>query len=84
MSLFPNWNEERTYAHLVSSSFFVCNFLAASSFLAIKKMSYVGRADVYEHSISVEGVGKATAKPDVAVISFGVETKIYPLLLLND
>ena len=76
MSLFPNWNEERTYAHIVSSVIFLLAiFLAASSFLAIKKMSYVGRADVYEHSISVEGVGKATAKPDVAVISFGVETK---------
>ncbi|MFZ2190158.1 MAG: SIMPL domain-containing protein [Candidatus Magasanikiibacteriota bacterium] len=38
----------------------------------LQKYNYIGQADKMERTIMVEGVGKVTAKPDIAMISMGM------------
>ncbi|HBU06809.1 MAG TPA: hypothetical protein DEB09_01870 [Candidatus Magasanikbacteria bacterium] len=38
----------------------------------LQKYNYIGQADKMERTIMVEGIGKVTAKPDIAMISMGM------------
>src|SRR3989338_2739096 len=42
---------------------------------SLKNYNYIGKSPEFKNIISVEGSGKVTAKPDVAVINTGVLTE---------
>ncbi len=50
-------------------------FLAFKAWQTSAEAMRVGRALPTEHTLSVEGIGIATVKPDIAGVSFTVETK---------
>jgi uncharacterized protein YggE len=74
--MIPKWkdNQPASLALLVLAAFLVM-FLWAKTSLAVREARHVGKADLVEHDITVEGVGKALATPDIATISFSVETR---------
>ncbi len=50
-------------------------FLAAKTWLAIREAQHVGEPIPYEYSISIEGLGEADVVPDVAKISYTIESR---------
>lgn len=50
-------------------------FLVAKTWLAIREAQQVGQPIPYEYQISVEGVGEAKAVPDLARVTYMVETR---------
>ena len=50
-------------------------FLAAKTYQSLKESKEIGKPVPYEYSISVEGVGEATAVPDLAKFTYSIETK---------
>ena len=73
--------ENVTPEHKVPKFFFILVllllsiFLAAKTWLTIREAKEVGEPVPYEYSISVEGLGEATAVPDIAKITYSIETK---------
>ncbi len=50
-------------------------FLALKSWLTFEEARWVGKPVPYEYTVNIEGVGTAHTKPDLAKISFSVESK---------
>ena len=72
----PTWEENKpaTLAMIALSVFGVL-FLSAKAELASREARQVGRPVPMEHTITIDGTGKALGKPDVAAVSFGVDTR---------
>jgi len=68
MSFFPTWRENPIFTVLLS---LVC--FALILFLGVKT-SVLDKPTPIEHTIFVEGVGKATMSPDIAVMTFGISS----------
>ncbi len=50
-------------------------FLAAKTYQSIEETKEIGNPIPYEYSISVEGIGEATAIPDLAKFNYSIESK---------
>ncbi len=74
--MFPTWKENRPFALglLILIAYGVV-FLGAKTHQAIQQTMRLDKPVPYEHTINVEGVGKVLGRPDIATISFGVETR---------
>lgn len=67
--MWPTWKDHKLFTVLLAL------VLVATTGFLLKKTASLERPEPVEHQISVEGFGKATGKPDIATISFGVESK---------
>lgn len=76
MSIYPNWKNERVYAIvvfiLIASAII---YLGVKIDNTVRQSLEVGEPAPYEHTILIEGEGKAVGKPDIATISMGTESK---------
>jgi len=74
--MLPRWEENKamSLAILVLIAFLVM-FIWVKTDKTIKETAEVGKPVPYEHSIYIEGQGKVTATPDLATVSFTVETR---------
>jgi uncharacterized protein YggE len=74
--MWPKWSDNKpfTIAVLALIAYAVC-FLWVSTDKLIAETKQIGQPIPFEHTIYVEGTGKASATPDVATISFGAETR---------
>jgi uncharacterized protein YggE len=76
MSFYPNWKEERLYAIAI-----FLLIIGAIAYLGVKidnmvrQSLEIGEPIPYEHTIMIEGEGKAVGKPDIATITMGAESK---------
>ena len=68
MSFFPTWRENPLFTAALS---LVC--LSLVVFLGMKTY-LLDKPTPLEHTIFVEGVGKATMSPDIAVMTFGISS----------
>ncbi len=68
MSFFPTWRENPIFTVLLS---LVC--FALIVFLGVKTVVLDNPTPI-EHTIFVEGIGKVTMSPDVAVMTFGISS----------
>ena len=76
MSVWPEWKENRPFAGLLSLFLVVLIlFFGLRAINAFKEGKYIGKPVPYEHTISIEGQGKVTAKPDIASVMIGVQSK---------
>ena len=74
--MFPKWKDNRAMSlALLVLSAFATIFLWAKTNLTLRQTREVGKPAPVEHTISVDGTGKAAAKPDVATVYFGVESR---------
>lgn len=75
MTIYPKWKEDRVYAIAI----FVL-ILSAILYLGVKIDNIVRQSEQidqptpYEHTISIDGEGKAVGKPDIATITMGTES----------
>ncbi|MEK7615491.1 MAG: SIMPL domain-containing protein [Patescibacteria group bacterium] len=68
--------ENPTFANLAALVLLLLAlFLGFKTWQTAREAIQVGKAPATEHTLSVEGIGIATIKPDVAGVSFSVETK---------
>lgn len=76
MTIYPNWKEERVYA-IVVFALIVCAilYLGVKIDNIIRQSGQVGQPTPYEHTIMIEGEGKAIGKPDIATLVMGTESK---------
>jgi uncharacterized protein YggE len=75
-SFWPQWNENRPFAVLLLIlGGYAAVFLLVKTGEVLKNTDQIGKPVPYEHTIFVEGEGKAVGVPDVATVSMGVETK---------
>lgn len=76
MTIWPKWKEDRVYAAaiflLIVSSII---YLGAKTINVTKQSQEVGQPQPYEHTITIDGEGKVTGKPDIATITMGTESK---------
>lgn len=76
MSIYPNWKSERAYAIAV----FVL-IVGAVLYLGVKidnlvrQSAQIDEPTPYEHTIAIDGEGKAIGKPDIATLVMGTESK---------
>jgi len=76
MTIYPKWKEDRVYAIAI----FVL-IVSAILYLGVKidnlvrQSEQIGQPAPYEHTISIDGEGKAIGKPDIATITMGAENK---------
>lgn len=76
MSLWPEWKENRPFAGLLTLFLAVLViFFGLKSVNVFKENRQIGKPVPYEHTISIEGQGKVTAKPDIASVMIGVQSK---------
>lgn len=76
MSFWPTWEENRSSSlALILVSVFLILFLWAKTDQTVKQTAHIGRPDPIEHVFTVDGQAKVTGIPNVATITFGVETK---------
>lgn len=72
--------KECKYKHHVIKPLAAILLLVLSVFVIFKirnvnrEYGYIGRADLTQYTITIEGEGKVTSAPDVAVVSLGVES----------
>lgn len=67
--MWPTWKENKLFTVLLTF------FMIVTICFVVQKTESLKRPVPQEHQISIEGVGKATGKPDIATISFGVVSK---------
>lgn len=80
--MLPTWKENKPMSlALILLCAFGTMFLWAKTDLTVRQTREVGRPEPLEHVISVEGTGKAAAKPDIATVYFGVETRAADVAL---
>jgi len=74
--MLPRWedNKPMSLALLVLTAFLVM-FIWVKTDQAIKQSGEIGKPVPYEHSIYIEGTGKASARPDLATVTFSVDTR---------
>jgi len=74
--MLPSFQDNRPMAHLTALVLLVLAlFLAFKTWQSFRESLEVGKPVPYEHSISLEGVGMAVVVPDVAKVTFSVETR---------
>ncbi|HLD18319.1 MAG TPA: SIMPL domain-containing protein [Patescibacteria group bacterium] len=72
----PTWKENRPFATaLFILVVFLIAFVGAKTVQAIRATQQIDEPVPYEHSIMIEGEGRASAKPDVAIVSLTIESK---------
>lgn len=76
MNNWPSWEENRSFsvAFMVLVAFLVI-FLWAKTDQSVREASWVGKPAPMEHDVTVNGEAKVTGAPDLATISFGVQTQ---------
>ncbi|MFH1253617.1 MAG: SIMPL domain-containing protein [Candidatus Uhrbacteria bacterium] len=76
MTIWPKWKEDRVYAVailvLILSSII---YLGAKTINVNKQSKEIGQPQPYEHTITIDGEGKVTGKPDIATVTMGTESK---------
>lgn len=76
MSHWPTWEENKPFSlALIVLLAFLSVFVWAKTEQTIRETGQVGKAQPLEHAFVVDGEGKATGSPNVATVSFGVQTK---------
>lgn len=74
--MWPKWHENKPFAlALVILIAYASVFLWFKINQTIAETRQIGKPVPYEHTIYVEGQGKATGVPDIASITVGVETR---------
>ncbi|MBI5755093.1 SIMPL domain-containing protein [Candidatus Peregrinibacteria bacterium] len=76
MSFWPTWRENPLFTSmvfLVSLALFI--FLGGKAYSTFLTVARLDQPTPTEHSIYIEGVGKATVIPNIAVMTFGISTK---------
>ncbi len=75
MSFFPTWRE---YPFFTIALFLVCLllivFLGEKTYATMQATKLLDKPTPVEHTIFVEGIGKATMAPDIAVMTFGISS----------
>lgn len=75
MSFFPTWRENPLFTIAL---LFVCLslvvFLGEKTVASMIATAHLDQPTPIEHSIYVEGIGKATMTPDIAVMTFGISS----------
>jgi uncharacterized protein YggE len=75
MSFFPTWNENKLFAALLAVvCFSLVLFLGAKTVASIQISQRLDQPTPIEHTIYMEGLGKATMTPDIAVMTFGISS----------
>lgn len=75
MSFFPTWQENPLFTTVLSFvSFALFVFLGVQTYSSIQTTRHLDKPTPYEHTIFVEGIGKATMSPDIAVMTFGISS----------
>ncbi len=73
MSFWPSWSENKLFTILLSTIIVILIlFFGFKTINTLKETKYVGKSDVSEHIVQMEGVGRVDAKPDIAVLTFGM------------
>lgn len=76
MSIYPNWKNDKIFAIaifvLIVSTVF---YLGVKIDNVIRQSKQIDQPTPYEHTILIEGEGKAIGKPDIATITMGTESK---------
>lgn len=75
MSFFPTWRENALFTAMLS---LVCValviFLGVKTYSSVQLTNRLDQPAPFEHTIYVEGIGKATMTPDIAVMTFGISS----------
>ncbi|MCX6714821.1 MAG: SIMPL domain-containing protein [Candidatus Uhrbacteria bacterium] len=75
MSFFPIWQENKlftTVLSLVCLALFV--FLGVKTYSSVQATRHLDKPVPVEHTIVIEGLGKANMSPDIAVMTFGISS----------
>ncbi|MFH1088913.1 MAG: SIMPL domain-containing protein [Candidatus Uhrbacteria bacterium] len=76
MTIWPKWKEDRVYTVailvLVISAVL---YLGVKTDNLLKQSEQIGLPTPYEHTITIDGEGKAIGKPDIATVTLGTESK---------
>lgn len=75
MTIYPKWKEERAYAIAVFT-LIVCAilYLGVKIDNLVRQSEQIDQPTPYEHTITIDGEGKAIGKPDIATITMGTES----------
>lgn len=75
MSIFPTWQENKLFTvalSLVCLALFI--FLGVKTYSSIQSTRHLDKPVLAEHTIVIEGLGKASMSPDIAVMTFGISS----------
>lgn len=75
MSFFPTWRENPLFTGVLSLlclALFL--YLGVQTYSAVQTTRHLDKPTPVEHTIFVEGLGKATMSPDLAVMTFGISS----------
>lgn len=76
MLIFPKWKENKI--HVIATLLLLASiilYLGVKIDNTIRQSKQIGQPTPYEHTILVEGEGKAVGKPDIATLTMGTESK---------
>lgn len=75
MSFFPTWRENPLFTFLLFLVLFILFiFLGVKAYLTYLTVTRFDKPTPVEHTIYIEGLGKTTAVPNVAMMTFGIST----------
>ncbi len=76
MSFWPSWSENKLFTFLTALILIILIlFFGFKTLNTIKENKVVGISDTAQHTIQMEGVGTVDAKPDIAVLTFGLSAE---------
>ena len=76
MSIYPNWKEDRAFAVAIFVLLIgAVLYLGVKIDNIVKQSEQIGQPMPYEHTIVIDGEGKAVGKPDIATLTMGTESK---------
>lgn len=74
--MWPKWQDNKAFFIVLFVLFvFVIGFLWVKTINVIAMTQQVGKPEPYEHTIYVDGQGKAVGKPDLATVTVGVDSR---------
>lgn len=74
--MWPKWHENKPFTILLFVLLvFVIGFLWVKTAEVIAMTGQVGKPEPYEHTIYVDGQGKAVGKPDLATVTVGLDSR---------
>lgn len=83
--MWPKWHDNKPFTIVVLVLLvFIAGFLWVKTAHVIKLTGQVGKPEPYEHTIYVDGQGKAIGKPDLATITVGVDSRAFDVASAQD
>lgn len=76
MSFWPSSSENKLASSLLTILLIILIFFFGfKTIQVVKENQFIGKSDTAQHTVQIDGIGTISAKPDIAVLTFGLSAE---------